>query len=68
MGLFEEFLKDSGISERKLISIEEGAVALVDAAAEEALASRQAPADPEKALYIEFLEGTRPTALARRPV
>ena len=68
VGLFEEFLKDSGISERKLISIEEGAVALVDAAAEEALASRQAPADPEKALYIEFLEGTRPTALARRPV
>ena len=68
VGLFEEFLKNRGISELQLTPIEEEAGALVEAAAEAALASRRDLPEPEQALYGGFSEGGRLTTLERRPV
>jgi len=68
VGLFEEFLKSWGISEVQLASIEKEAAALVDTAAEEALASRQDLPNPEQALYSGFSDGDRLSTLLRRPV
>ncbi len=68
VGLFEEFLKSKGISEARLTAIEDEAVALVDAAAQDSLSSRQDLPEPEQALYSGFSEGGRLFTLARRPV
>ncbi len=68
VGLFEEFLKSKGISEEQLNSIEEEAGTLVDAAAEEALRSREDLPEPEQALYTGFSDGARLSGLDRRPV
>jgi len=68
VGLFEEFLKSRGISEEQLASIEEEAAALVDAAAETALASRDNLPEPEQALYVGFSKGGRLATLEHRPV
>ena len=67
VGLFEEFLKGKGIPASHLSSIEDEASALVDSAAEEALASRQNLPRPDQALYVGFSDGDRMATLARRP-
>jgi TPP-dependent pyruvate/acetoin dehydrogenase alpha subunit len=68
VGLFEEFLKSKGFSDTDLSSTEDEAAALVDAAAEEALASQHNLPKPDQALYAGFSDGDRLATLTRRPI
>lgn len=67
VGLFEAFLRGSGIAEADLAAIEREVSAEVDAAAEEALESRGALPSPESVLYDGFSEGYPLLTLTKRP-
>ena len=68
VGLFEEFLKQKGMPQAVLDSVEADALAHVDAAAEAALSSRDKLPEPPQALYEGFSQGGRLTTLERRPI
>lgn len=67
IGLYEEHLVSRGISRARLEEVEAAVTAEVDAAAERALASRQAaPAEPGSAELAPFSAGVRQPGLAPR--
>ena len=68
VGLYEAYLLKHGFTAEKLWEIEEGAIALVDAAAEEALAARENHPRPEDALFDGISAGGTLLSLERRPV
>lgn len=57
IGLFEEYLKGEGIEVATLAEIEEAATNEVEAAAENAKASKERIPDPSHAIYDGFTEG-----------
>jgi len=57
IGLFESYLKEEGTSEGVLAEVEREVTAEMEAAAEEALGSRDKIPPPEQALYEGFSEG-----------
>jgi len=57
IGLFEAYLQGRGVEESTLEEIEQGVTTEVEAAAKEALVSRESAPPPERALYRGFSEG-----------
>lgn len=68
VGLYEVWLSQEGFARGVLEQVEEEVTAEVEAAAEEALASRDAPHDPEDAGYPEFSVDGVLAGLHARPV
>ncbi|RMH18657.1 MAG: thiamine pyrophosphate-dependent dehydrogenase E1 component subunit alpha [Gemmatimonadetes bacterium] len=68
IGLYEAYLAERGVTADRLQQIEEEVTTAVEAAAEEALRSREIPVDPERALYDGVSEGGVLHGLAVRPV
>lgn len=67
IGLYEEYLATEGIPRERLAAIEADVIAEVDAAAERALASREAaPVRPADAEYAGVSAGVRQPGLAHR--
>jgi TPP-dependent pyruvate/acetoin dehydrogenase alpha subunit len=58
VGLYEEYLKEEGVSARRLEEIEAGVTAEVERAAEEALASRERMPEGHTALRGVYADGT----------
>jgi TPP-dependent pyruvate/acetoin dehydrogenase alpha subunit len=56
IGLYEEYLQGAGITESELADVESAATAVVEAAAEAALASRVHHPDPSSALTGVYAE------------
>jgi TPP-dependent pyruvate/acetoin dehydrogenase alpha subunit len=57
IGLYERWLDDHGVDERRRSELEAGAIAEVEGAAEEALRSRGSEADPSHAEYQGISDG-----------
>jgi hypothetical protein len=68
VGLFEEFLKGSGVSEGTLGEIEEQVTQEVEAGAEEALSSKDRSPAAGDAEYAGFSEGGTLVGLLKRPL
>ncbi len=68
VGLFETYLTGRGISEARLEEVELSVTEEMDAAADEALESRDKIPPPEQALYAGFSEGNTLLGLSSRPV
>ncbi len=68
VGLFESYLRSRGVSQDTLDEIEGEVTREMDAAADEALESRDRIPPPEQALYEGFSEGGVRLGLERRPV
>lgn len=68
VGLYEEVLVRRGFPRETLETIEAEVTEEVEAAAAEALASRDRTPEPEEALYTGFSEGGPLAGLKRRPV
>jgi TPP-dependent pyruvate/acetoin dehydrogenase alpha subunit len=66
IGLFEAYLEERGISLGQLEEVETRVAEEIDAATEEALASRGTHRTPEEALYEGFSEGTTLVGLRER--
>lgn len=58
IGLYEEYLKGAGVTESELADVESAATAVVEAAAEAALASREHFPEPQSALDGVYAERT----------
>jgi TPP-dependent pyruvate/acetoin dehydrogenase alpha subunit len=58
IGLYEAYLKDAGVTESELADVESAATAVVEAAAEAALASRDHLPEPSSALDGVYAGGT----------
>ncbi len=68
VGLFETHLAEAGIGESEMEQVEREVTEEVDAAADEALASRHLEPEPEDALYPGISEGGVLVGLQRRPI
>lgn len=68
VGLFEAFLLEQGFDPGELGALEASVAGEMDAAAAEALASRERTPPPEQALYEGFSEGSVLVGIDRRPV
>ena len=69
VGQYEAYLADAhGLEAEELAEVETEAEAVVSAAAEHALESRENPPDPETALFAGISEGPPLEGLRRRPV
>lgn len=67
IGLYEEYLKESGVGAAELETVEEEAREAIDSATREALASRELAHDPERALYEGVTEGGVLLGIELRP-
>ncbi len=68
VGMFESYLRSRGVAQETLEEIEGEVTREMDAAADDALESRDRIPPPEQALYEGFSEGGVRLSLERRPV
>lgn len=67
IGLYEEYLRRQGLDEKSLRTVEDAVAAEMEAAAEDALRSRDLPLPSERALYESISQGDVLHGLRSRP-